>query len=102
MFQDLSKVNHTKMTNKLLQRIPSFQQLLQLLQQTMFPKYYNHSILSTHLPTHVIRLITSAKTKSMWQTSFSKLKNHFWKVQVKWINLTCITTTEYSQTPKLP
>ena len=39
---------------------------------------------------------TSTKTKSMWQSSLSKLKNHFWNVHVKWINLPCITNTELS------
>ena len=32
-------------------RYSSFQQLLKLLQQTTFPKYYNHSTLPTPLPT---------------------------------------------------
>ena len=31
------------MTNKLLYCIPGFHQLLKLLQQTMFPEYYNNS-----------------------------------------------------------
>ena len=62
--------------------------LLKLLQQTMFPKYYNNNTLSTHLPTQKVATcqISSVKTKSMRQTSFSKFKNHIWKVQVKWIN----------------
>ena len=38
ILQDLLKINHTKMTNELLLRIPSFQQVLKLLQQTIFPK----------------------------------------------------------------
>ena len=64
----------------------SLQQLLKLLQQTMFPKYYNHSTLSTRLPTQKVATcqISSVETKAIWQTSLSKLKNHFWKVQVKW------------------
>ena len=49
----------------------------------MFSKYYNHVTLSTPLPTHMSN--SSAKSKSICQTSLSKLNNHFWKVQVKWI-----------------
>ena len=53
----------------------------------MFPKYYNNNILSTYLPNQKVATcqISSVKTKSMRQTSFSKFNNHIWKVQVKWI-----------------
>ena len=46
--------------------------------------------------------ISSVKTKSIWQTSLWKLKNHFWKVQVKWINCSVQPTPNIPQTPKLP
>ena len=54
----------------------------------MYPKYYNHITLSTPLPTQTVVtcLITSAKSKSIWQTIILKLNNHFGKVQVKGIN----------------
>ena len=29
---------------------------------------------------------SSVKTKLIWQTSLSKFNNHFWKIQVKWMN----------------
>ena len=49
---------------------------------------YNHITLSAPLQTQTVVtcLITSAKSKSIWQTSLLKLNNHFGKVQVKWIN----------------
>ena len=70
----------------------------------MFPKYYNYRTLSTPLPTQKIGTcqISSVKTKSIWQTSLLKLKNYFWKVQVKWINYRVKPTPNIPQTPKLP
>ena len=41
------------MTNILLKRIPSYQQLLNLLQRTLFPKYYNNNTFSTKRLPHV-------------------------------------------------
>ena len=54
----------------------------------MFPKYYNNNTLSSHLPTQKVAtwLVTSPKTKLIWQMSLSKLNDSFWKVRVKWIN----------------
>ena len=63
----------------------------------MFREYYNKSTLSTPLPSQTVArcLITLATTKSIWQTSLSMLKNHFWKVHVKWINQ-CMPNTKHS------
>ena len=51
----------------------------------MLRKDYNNNTLSTHRPTQKVATgrALSAKTKSIWQTSLSKLNNRFWKVRVK-------------------
>ena len=98
---DLSRAKKT--SSIILKRIPSYQQLLKLLQKTIFPKYYNNSILGTPLPTQAVVtcLISFTKTKSIWQTSLSKFNNHLWEVQVKMDKLTCTTITEPSPITKI-
>ena len=51
----------------------------------MLRKYYNNNTLSTHRPTQkgATCEVVSAKTKSIWQTSLSKLNNSFCGVRVK-------------------
>ena len=67
----------------------------------MLRKYYRNNFSSTHRPNQMVATcqILSAKTKSIWQTSLSKVKNHFWKVRVKWI-LPCFTKTAFSNVTK--
>ena len=63
-----------------------------------------HHFINTSLPTQsvVTSLNTSAKSKSIWQTSLSKLNNHFGKVQVTEINYRAKPIPNIPQTPKLP
>ena len=71
----------------------------------MFRKYNKNNTLATHQPTLKVATcqILSAKTKSIWQTTLSKVNNHIWNVRVKWIHYRVLPKPpHFLQSPKLP